>query len=150
MDDGDGRRSPARRPRGRDDRQFPAAAVAVLAAAIIAVALLAAALASPPASADAPAQAGRGHAAESTAQQPAAPGARGDSRALAWWMVGEVSVLVIGSAIWCRRTNRREAARLTAVHAEAPATPATRRGGADPGRADPGGAEHRGSPRFRL
>ena len=145
MDDGDGRRSPTRRWRARDDRRLPAAAVAVLAAAIIAVALLAAALASPPASADAPAQAGPGEAAESTSQQPAASGSRGDSRALAWWMVGEVSVLVVGSAIWCRRTNRREAARLATVHAEAPATPATRSGGADPG-----GAEHRGSSRFRL
>lgn len=150
MDDGDGRRSPARRSRARDDKRLPAAAVAVLAAAIIAVALLAAALASPPASADAPAQTGPAHAAESTAPQPAAPGARGDSRALAWWMVGEVSVLVIGSAIWCRRTNRREAARLATVHAETPATLATRPGGADPGRADPGGAEHPVSPRFRL
>ncbi|HEX5946902.1 MAG TPA: hypothetical protein VFY82_11520 [Acidimicrobiales bacterium] len=145
MDDGDGRRSPARRSRARDDRQLPATAVALLAAAVIAVALLAAALASPPASADAPAQAGHGDAAETTAQQPASPGSRGDSRALAWWMVGEVSVLVVGSAIWCRRTNRREAARLATLRAEAPATPTARSGGDDLG-----GAERRGSPRFRL
>ena len=152
MDDGDGSRSPVRRRApARGGQPLRAAVAAAAAAAILAVAVLAAALATPPASADAPAQAEPagpvGSTAETaeTAEIAGTPGSGGDSRALAWWMAGEVGVLVVGGAIWCRRSARRQAARLSPVHAEVPATSVTRSGGAGPG-----GAERRASPRYRL
>jgi hypothetical protein len=154
MDDGDGPRSPIRRAAPRaEDRPLRAALVAVVAAGLIAVAVLAAALASPPASAVAPAQAEPASAVESTAEPSAAeastaPDSRGDTRALAWWMAGEVGVLVVGGAIWCRRATRRQATRLGATGATAAAGATTQVGrSAHVGRRP---TERRPSPRYRL
>jgi cytochrome c-type biogenesis protein CcmH/NrfF len=81
-----------------------------------------------------------------TAEPPATASSGGNSRALAWWMAGEVGVLVVGGAIWCRRTTRRQAPRVAPVRrAEAPATSV-----ALAGRADHRPAERHPSPRYRL
>ena len=145
MDDGDGPRSPARRraPAGVG-QPLRGALVAFAAAGILAIAVLAAALASPPASADAAAQPEpTGVAASGTAQSDAA-GSGGDRRTLAWWMAGEVSVLVVGGAIWCRRSNRRQSAHLELGPASGPTTPASM------ARRRDGTANRPHSARFRL
>lgn len=152
MDDGDGARSPVRRraPAG-NDRPLRAVLVVLAAAAIIAVAVLAAALAPPPASADAPVQVEPAGTVGPTggnasAEPPAAPSGGSSSRALAWWMAGEVGVLVVGGAIWCRRATRRQAARAAPVpRAAAPANSVVLAG-----RADRQPAERHPSSRFRL
>jgi hypothetical protein len=60
-----------------------------------------------------------------------APGT-GDGGALAQWMLAEVAVLVVGCAVWCRRSNRRRIRRI----------------GVSP--ADGRVPEARPAPRFRL
>ncbi len=158
MDDGEGSRLPGSRraPAGHDPGLY-VILVRVGAAVAVAVAVLVVALATPPASADegsgtraTPAQIGR---ADPTAPVSSAERAgTGDSRALAWWMAGEVGVLVVGGAIWCRRSDRRKAGRRQVVPVDATGTAgaarALRMTRADRPGAEPGG--ERSSPRIRL
>ena len=126
MDDGGGARSPARRGSSvTDDRSSARGAlVAVLAAVVVALAVVAA-VASPPAGADdvsgrvvTPMQADPAGPTGAVAPAPEGDGQRpgtGDGGALAQWMLAEVAVLVIGCAVWCRRSNRRRLRRVVGV-----------------------------------
>ena len=143
MDDGDGARTTTRRGgRSGDGRRAAPTLVVALAGVVIAVAALAAVLASPAAGVDDVSGTSATPAQVTPAEPGDGDGNGADSRALAWWMAAEVGVLVVGCAIWCRRTNRRQRARVAAVSA-APSTAA-------PSTATPPAGSVRPPVRFRL
>ena len=155
MDDGEGSRlpGPGRASSGYGGR-LQVFFVRVGAAVVVAVAVLVIALATPPASADegsgrhaTPGQVGAGGPTAPSASDARAVAGTGDSRALAWWMVGEVGVLVVGGAIWCRRADRRQVVPVGAAGTGG-AAPTLRMISADRPGAEPG--SERSSPRIRL
>src|SRR5918997_2400833 len=121
MDDGDGARTTTRRGgRSGDGRRAAPTLVVALAGVVIAVAALAAVLASPAAGVDDVSGTSATPAQVTPAEPGDGDGNGADSRALAWWMAAEVGVLVVGCAIWCRRTNRRQRARAEGASAASP------------------------------